>query len=195
MSGVFFLVGLLLRYINFSLLLLFFPSALSLSEDFIFRKNIPSYLRHRCISQNWKNIVLRTGLKEGNGVIATNVIQKGTVVCNYGGHFMPYKYVKKHLLPYENMCDYLLEIKENFRGKYRLFYLNHDEKSSETFGKYLNHSKKHPNVAMKIYADGKKLEVIFVTLREITKNEQLVWDYGNSYGGVADCVENCTRCN
>ena len=48
---------------------------------------------------------------------------------------------------------------------------------------------------MKIYADGKKLEVIFVTLREITKNEQLVWDYGNSYGGVADCVENCTRCN
>ena len=139
--------------------------------------------------------MLRTGLKEGRGVFATNVIGKGAAVCNYGGHFMPYRYVKNHLLPYEYMCDYLLEIKENFRGKYKIFYLNHDDKSVETYGKYLNHSEKHPNLVMKIYADGDKLEVIFVTLRKIEMNEQLVWDYGTSYSGVEDCVENCNRCN
>ena len=128
-------------------------------------------------------------------MVAKNKIAKGTPVCNYGGHFMRHEYVNKYLLPYASKCDYLLEIRENFKGKYLNFYLNHDNESSFTFGKYLNHSKKHPNVAMRIYADGEKLEVIFVTLRKIMVNEQLVWNYGNSYNGVEDCVENCTICS
>ena len=134
------------------------------------------------------------GLKEGKGVVAKKVIKPNTSVCNYGGHFIQHKYAEKHLLPFEKKCDYLLEIRENYRGEYKKFYLNHDSDSSETFGKYLNHSQIHPNVAQRIYSDGEKLEIIFVTTRQVDVVEQLVWNYGSQYKGVDQCVENCPRC-
>ena len=74
--------------------------------------------------------------------------------------------MEEYLLPYEEKCDYLLELKENFRGEWKIFYLNHDYKSSETVGKYLNHSKKHPNLTLRVYADEDKVEVIFFTSRK-----------------------------
>ena len=122
------------------------------------------------------------------------IIKKDTAVCNYGGHFVKQEFAEEYLLPYEEKCDYLLELEENFKGEWKKFYLNHDEKSCETVGKYLNHSKKHPNLTMRVYADKDKVEVIFFTLRKIYVNEQLVWNYGPQYNGVWDCVDTCRRC-
>ena len=95
------------------------------------------------------------------------------------------------MLPFEEKCEFLVEMNENYKGQKKLFYINHDEKSSETFGKYLNHSKNHPNVAMRIYVDGDRLEIIFFTTKKVNIGEQLVWNYGPKYKGVEECVENC----
>ena len=71
------------------------------SEDYMFRKNIPPILKQKCLLQNWKDIEIKNGLREGQGVFTKKVIKKGTCVCNYGGHFFQEKYVKKNLLPFE----------------------------------------------------------------------------------------------
>ena len=46
-----------------------------------------------------------------------------------------------------------------------------------------------------IYATGKnKLDVIFVAKRDITVDEEIVWDYGKNYTGVNACVTSCFKC-
>ena len=48
---------------------------------------------------------------------------------------------------------------------------------------------------MKIYATGKnKLDVIIVAKRDITVDEEIVWDYGKNYTGVNSCVTSCFKC-
>ena len=179
-----------LRIFSFSI----YISQRRYSEDFKFLQIIPSELKKRCQVQSWEGLKLKTGLKEGKGVVAGKVILKCTAVCNYGGHFIQQEYAEKNLLPFEKKCNFLLEMNENYKGKNIKFYLNHDENSPETFGKYLNHSKKHPNVKMRVYVDGDKLEVIFFTTKKVDIGEQLVWNYGSKYQGVGECVENCKIC-
>ena len=170
---------------------LFYISQPRFSGDFKFLPNIPSELKKRCQVQNWEGIKVKTGLKEGKGVVAEKVIEKYTPVCNYGGHFIQQEYAEKYLLPFEEKCEFLVEMNENYKGQQKKFYINHDENSSETFGKYLNHSKNHHNVAMRIYVDGDRLEIIFCTTRKVNIGEQLVWNYGPKYKGVEECVEHC----
>lgn len=138
---------------------------------------------------------MRDGLPEGKGVFATEDMPKGTIVCNYGGKFHSHKYCEKNLLPFEQKCDYLIELRENMKGKWALVYLNHDS-TTDSFGKFLNHSQKHPNLKTKIFALGEcaKLDILFITKRTIKKNEELVWDYGPKYTGVGKCVSSCRIC-
>ena len=108
---------------------------------------------------------------------------------------MQEKYVKKKVLPFEEKCNYILEIREKFQGDWKYFYLNHDEDSCETAGKYLYHSKIHLNLVHLIYADGDKLEVIFITTRKVHLDEQLVWNHGQKYNNIDDCIESCNICS
>ena len=74
--------------------------------------------------------------------------KKNYAICNYGGMFLSEEYTKAFLLPYEEKCNYLLELHERYKWKWVKFYLNYDA-STETFGKYINHSKVHPNLTFK----------------------------------------------
>ena len=62
------------------------------------------------------------------------------------GIFLSEEYTKAFLLPYEEKCNYILELSERYKQKWVKFYLNH-----ETFGKYINHSKVYPNLTFKIF--------------------------------------------
>ena len=137
-------------------------------------------------NQAWTGLEIRK-VEEGNGVFACVDFKKNDVICNYGGKFLHEKYVKKYLLPFEEKCDYLLELDDNC-------YLNHDS-STSTFGKYINHSKLHPNLNAKIYSTkDSKLDVIFRAKKKIAKGSQLLWNYGKQFSGVKDCVKSCHLC-
>lgn len=157
---------------------------------------MPKRLHEKCKQQNWTKIKIVDGLPEGKGVFAICDIERGTYVCNYGGSFLNNRYCEQNLLPFEDKCNYLIEMKENINGRWNKVFLNHDENTTETFGKFLNHSKIHPNVKCQIYVgeEGKFLDILFITTRDVKKGEEIVWDYGSNFSGVGRCVQSCARC-
>ena len=54
------------------------------------------------------------------------------------------------ILKQPELCDYLFELCESYRGTYTHLYLNHNSVSEReidnTFGKFINHSSIHPNI-------------------------------------------------
>ena len=173
-----------------------FYSNFEYSKKYILRKVMPKNLHEQCKKQSWTKIKIVEGLPEGKGVFAISDIEKGTYVCNYGGIFLSFRYCEKNLLPFDDKCNYLVEMKENVNGKWEKVFLNHDENTVETFGKFLNHSHIHPNVKCKIFAidEDKIIDILFKALRDVKKGEQIVWDYGPNFSGVDRCVKSCSRC-
>lgn len=163
------------------------------SKAYPFLKRIPDEWASKSDKQDWTGLeVLKCA--EGKGVFATVDLKKNDVICNYGGHFLNEDYTKKYLLPYEEKCNYLLEMFQKYKGHFQKFYLNHDF-STETFGKYVNHSKLHPNLEFKIYVtEDEKLDVIFIAKKNIAKGSEVLWNYGKSFNGVNDCVKSCSLC-
>ena len=51
------------------------------------RKVIPKKLLEQSKQQSWKKIKIVEGLPEGKGVFATENLERGTFVCNYGVFF------------------------------------------------------------------------------------------------------------
>ena len=112
-----------------------------------------------------------------------------------GVFFLTSQYCDKYLLPFDEKCDFLLEMKENSNGILKSFYLNHDQTTKFTFGKYLNHSVLHPNLECRTFAvDDDALDVLFITTKKVKENDQLVWNYGPKYTGVGSCVSSCSLC-
>ena len=162
---------------------------------FLLHKLVTPQLESRSEMQLWPLTEVLSGLKEGSGVFAKVDIKPHVIVCNYGGKILSRDFVVKQLYPYPEKCAYLLEFDEVKFGKQFLMYANHDNTSKETVGKYVNHSKRHANLIAKMLILPNGIpDVFFVTKCFVTKGTQLIWDYGNSYGGVADCVENCVKC-
>lgn len=154
---------------------------------------MPEALKRKCIDQNWDHIEIRYGLAEGRGVFTTKTFHAGEVVCNYGGTNVSREVAEKYLLPFEDKCDYVVELFEQSSSGWQKFYLNC--KSELTFGQTLNHSYLHPNVKPDVYSVGpRELDLLFTTVRSIDANEQLVWNYGTKYTGVRPCVQNCKLC-
>ena len=160
-----------------------------------FRHIMPLEIESLITSQEWPYVKVRDGLKEGRGVFAKVNINKNKVVCNYGGLILSAEEASKTLLNEPSKCDYLLEMNENINGQTVKFYKNHDVMTDNIIGKYINHSKIHPNLKCRLFVTSKGvINVLFITIRNIVAGEQLIWDYSNSYDGVQNCVEDCPKC-
>ena len=143
--------------------------------------------------QSWPGLEIRN-CAEGRGVFAIKEFKKNSPVCNYGGVFLQEEYVKDNLIEDDEKNSYLLELRENYYDVWATLYLNHD-KSTHTFGKYINHSKLHPNLTYKIYiTKDDKPDVIFFANAKIDRGSELLWNYGNNFSGVKDCVKSCQKC-
>ncbi len=83
-----------------------------------------------------------------------------------------------------------------WKGKTKFFAI-HCIHIQETFGKFINHSKKHPNLRTKVmlHPDSGKPDVMFKALTKIRKGEQLCYDYGPQYDDLNPCVESCRKCS
>jgi hypothetical protein len=143
-------------------------------------------------SQNWPGLAIKTDLREGWGVYTYLDIKAGEVVCNYGGHLRTHAQVAKLA---DSQRNYLLEysvVKNLCRKKY---YQIHDNQTKFTYGKYLNHSKKHPCLRHCIYLDPNGTpEVMFIASKKIPAHSELCYDYGPKFKGVMSCVSSCQKC-
>ena len=164
-------------------------------QGYKFRHIMPLEIKSLITSQEWPYVEVRDGLKEGRGVFAKVNIDKNKVVCNYRGLILSAEEASKTLLNEPSKCDYLLEMNENINRQTVKFYKNHDMMTDNIIGKYINHSKIHPNLKCRLSVMSKGvINVLFITIRNIVAGEQLIWDYGNSYNGVQNCVEDCPKC-
>ena len=156
---------------------------------------MPEELLSKCKSQKWEAIKVVSGLKEGRGIFACRNIKKGEFICNYGGKNVTKSYADRKIMPFNKRCEYLIELEEYTLEGRILVYMDSDKKKEKTFGQLINHSALHPNAEPKVYSSKwNELDIVFISKRNIAKNEQILWDYGKNYSGVNDCVESCFRC-
>ncbi len=74
-------------------------------------------------------------------------------------------------------------------------YFHHGEGVPPTWGKFINHSSKHPNIRPKVFINSEKmLEILFVAKSDIAIGTQLVYTYGSKFGDLKPCVASCTKC-
>ena len=160
------------------------------------RKYIPDEYREKCDSQSWEGVKVVCGLAEGRGVFATKTFSRGSFICNYGGLNVTESYAEKHMLPFDDKCNYLVELREKTcDGASVKVFINFDPGKEKTFGQLLNHSSVHANVEPKIYlSESNKLDILFRAKRKIKEEEEIVWDYGSNFSGVNNCVSSCIKC-
>ena len=162
-----------------------FPWTQILTEDFC----------QKCINQDWDRLEIRSGLKEGYGVFAKRVFSKGEYLCNYGGLMVSKVYAKQNLLPYDEKCNYLVELQEETCHELDTFYINYNSSKQKTCGQLINHPSQHPNATMWTYTVSiNVLDLMFSANRTINPGEQITWNYGKEYSGVNLCVESCQKC-
>ena len=76
------------------------------------RKYIPDQYKEKCDFQSWEGVKVVPGLAEGRAVFSMKTFSRGSIICNYGGLNVTESYAEKHMLPYEEQCNYLVELRE-----------------------------------------------------------------------------------
>ena len=140
---------------------------------------------------SWSGINLQNDNMGGEGVFACMDLAKGTYVCHYGGRLLDLKMANEDIARGET--KFLMEFSINSKP----FFFNHYRypNSLPSFGKMVNHSKRHANLKKKLFQDKHGDPVVMlVANRMIHKGEELTHDYGNKYGLNADCTANCKKC-
>lgn len=121
------------------------------------------------------------GEHKKRGVMVTKPIKKGTFICEYKGKLIKSmseakKLVKKY--DRENKGSYMYYFKWN-----NVSYCIDATPEDDTLGRLINHSRKAPNCKTQVYQKiGKhsKPHLIFIALRDIAENEELLYDYGET---------------
>ncbi len=74
-------------------------------------------------------------------------------------------------------------------------YFHYGKGVPPTWGKFINHSSKRPNVRPKVFINSEKmLEILFVAKSDIAIGTQLVYTYGSKFRDLKPCVASCTKC-
>ena len=145
--------------------------------------------QEKVLNNTWHSVVLKCDNMGGRGVFATQTIQRGAIICHYGGELT--NKVKGEEDMSKGHTKFLMQITV---GDTKLFF-NHNETTRATYGSMLNHSRLHPNCVKNVYQDKNGLPVIiFKANRLIKPDEELLHDYGPKYGLLPACSKNCHLC-
>ncbi|KAJ4924406.1 hypothetical protein JOQ06_000646 [Pogonophryne albipinna] len=162
------------------------PSVQDVVRGWVAPRDPPTCSRRliRSISeQRWRGLAVRDfGGEKGKGVVATCPMDKGDVVCDYHGTLISqaegrlredsiYRFFSQEFcIDASSRCDCHPEV--------------------DTYGRFLNHSRKRPNLKAKrfdlTFPDGPRPVLVFLAMHNIKVGEELLWDYGvtkTSFGG------------
>lgn len=109
------------------------------------------------------------------GVFALRLIFKGSFVCEYAGDLIDRREAERRNSIYERRS----------KGSY-MFYFNCNNKCycldatepTNRLGRLVNHSRRKPNCKMEIFVHQNKPYLILTAIRDIEKNEEILYDYG-----------------
>ncbi|KAG9265466.1 hypothetical protein AMEX_G21869 [Astyanax mexicanus] len=178
------------------------PSAMDVVTSWVPVKDhikSPDIIR-RIQEQSWKGLCLKDfGPPKNKGVIATMPFSKGEVVCDYHGEYITQEEGNRRM---EQLFD---------EACYVFFFAGCGEKvcidaqhspcqchpHQDTFGRRMNHSRRSPNVKPHVFKlplpEGTRWHPIFLALKDIQVNEELLWDYGvlcdEGFGGEAAALD------
>ncbi|KAJ4921925.1 hypothetical protein JOQ06_022189 [Pogonophryne albipinna] len=162
------------------------PSVQDVVRGWVAPRDPPTCSRRliRSISeQSWRGLAVRDfGGEKGKGVVATCPMDKGDVVCDYHGTLI-------------SQAEGRLREDSIYRFFFQEFCIDalsrcdcHPE--VDTYGRFLNHSRKRPNLKAKrfdlTFPDGPRPVLVFLAMHNIKVGEELLWDYGvtkTSFGG------------
>lgn len=130
-----------------------------------------------------------------SGVIATMPFSKGEVICDYHGEYITEREGNRRMQQLHDEACYIFF----FAGRGEKVCIDSQNSPcqchphQDTFGRRMNHSRRSPNVKPHIFKlplpEGTRWHPVFLALKDIQVNEELVWDYGVSsdeeFGGEA----------
>ena len=124
---------------------------------------------------------------KGRGVIAKRNISKGNYICEYIGDLMTGEIGRMMEKEHERNGDLSCTLYFNYKSEQ--FAIDATSESSK-MGRLINHSKKFPNSAPKVwelsFGDPR---VIFEAARDIQKGEEILYDYNDRRKHVRDSLE------
>jgi histone-lysine N-methyltransferase SETD8 len=114
---------------------------------------------------------------KGKGVISLVHIPQGNFICEYAGDLIKMEEAKGREKQYE----------ADGAGCYMYYFEWNKQKlcldatiPSGRIGRLINHSRKSPNCRTKLFVLNNKPHLIFLALRDIMPNEELLYDYGET---------------
>ena len=126
-------------------------------------------------------------LPEGRGLFSKVAIDKGDIICDYGGDLLD-KATGDVIASDESRSTYIFAFRNGMTDK-EMYYDNYNHTSN--IGRYINHSSKHPNSKGVVYydkEDGNKPHILLVATRDIDALEQITFNYGKEF----KCSDRCT---
>ena len=151
---------------------------------------LPEEMRNKIKEQNWPGLQIKKDLEEGWVFFTQSGIKKGDLVRNYGGDHL---YNVAHLP--ESARDYLLEFSVVKASIRYVHYMYHGAQTKFAFGKYINHSSKHPVLTHKVFMHNEIPALMFVATKHIPAGSELCYNYGCSFTGVSECLSSCIKCS
>jgi len=143
--------------------------ALAAYHDKMIRDHIKSK------SDPHENVIVKEIERKGKGVVAVMAIPKGAFVCEYSGELITMKDAKLRELRYESLGA----------GCYMYYFRWADSvwcvdatMPNGRVGRLINHSRKSPNCKTRLFVVDGVPHLIFIALRDIEPQEELLYDYG-----------------
>lgn len=114
-------------------------------------------------------------IKGQYGVFARERISRTSFICEYAGDLIDRREAERR--------DIIYDLRD--KGSY-MFYFNWNNKCycldatepTSRIGRLVNHSRKKPNAKMEIHIHRNKPYLILTAIRDIEKNEEILYDYG-----------------
>ncbi|XP_041832394.1 uncharacterized protein LOC121634055 [Melanotaenia boesemani] len=140
-------------------------------------------------TQKWKHLA-RAG--EGKGVVTTKSFPRNSIICDYHGELITGEEGRMRMAGRSDRMSFSFFFKA---GSEELCVDAHDAPCSchpdrETFGRLINHSKRHPNIrpvnCLMQFPEGPQHVIFFRAMRDLEVNEELLIDNRvrkKSFGG------------
>ncbi len=142
-----------------------------------------SFVVRMITAQRWKGLILREIPERGHAVFTKRCFQQGEVVCDYHGRLVSQK---EGLVVYASSPDikpghfFIFKNKRN-----EAMCIDAHEETCEChpltviYGCRINHSSKIANIRPRLYDHNNRDVILFIALRDISVNEELLYDYGD----------------